>query len=530
MIKKLSKKIPFILFVFGTFSFAQVTDSTKIAEAFVFAGNEFNKSQKYEKAITNYLKAVKVFEKLKDSAQLIRIYTNIGVVNARLKNLDKAILYLEKSLTYITNNENFKVQVLYNISGLYADKKEIDKALEIGKKTETLAKKLNNEVVLSNLYSNYCNIYRGLKQYSKSIDYCKKSLELKIKQKLNPEITINNLGYSLLLDKQFDNAIKNFNKIVNTENKNLQLLVYNNLKTANQEKNNTEIALEYANKLIFLKDSLTEAQQKVKVTSLIEKYESDKKQQQIDVLNIKNELQESKIVSQRNLFIGLGTLALLSLLLVYFWFKNQKTKQELNQASLQHKLLQTQLNPHFLFHSLNTIQSFIYQNKKEESANYLSNYSKLMRSILESSDVDFISIDNDSKAMMDYLELQKVNLQDNFIFTIHVDDTIKENVIPPMFIQPFIENAILHGIKSNDNGKVNLTYQDTSEAISVKIEDNGDGNKQGDGDNKLHKSMSSDIIKERIENLKKIHEFEITITTESNENGTIVIIKFPKHV
>lgn len=528
MTLSLYRIITLLLLLCCTFAFGQVADSTAIANAHFTKGNKYNDSQRYDEAIIEYLKVVTILEKQKDTAKLVKVYTNIGVVNARLQNLDKAILYLEKSLNYVRNNDNLKLQVLSNISSLHGDKKDIEAALEKGKEAENLAKKLDNEAVLSNIYSSYCNLYRDLNDFDKSIDYGLKSLELKEKLKLNPDISINNIGYSFLLDKQYDRAIQYFKKIEFTNNKPLQVLVLNNFKRTYQEKGAYQKALNYANKLLVLKDSLGKAQQKVKVASLIEKYESEKKQQQIDVLNIENQIQEVKLNNQKILFGILALIGLLASVLIYQWFRNQKIKQSLKQAAIKHKLLQTQLNPHFLFHSLNSIQSFIHQNKKEESSSYLVSYSKLMRSILESSDKDFITVEDDLNAIKDYIKLQRLNLSEDVQISIDCENEIRAYGIPPMFIQPFVENALLHGMNENEKGMISISYIDKTSNIQVIITDNGKGLTHKKNNNELHRSMSSEIINQRVKNLRQIHNYQINITTEFNTSGTSVLLEFPK--
>jgi len=153
------------------------------------------------------------------------------------------------------------------------------------------------------------------------------------------------------------------------------------------------------------------------------------------------------------------------------------TKQSLKTAQIQHKLLQTQLNPHFLFHALNSIQSFVFQNKKDESAGYLGSFSKLMRSILESSDQDFINVEEDAQALEAYLKLQKLNDINSFEYEIHIADDIQDSmmIIPPMFTQPYVENAILHGLKGVENGIVKVEYQQVQNDLQISITDNGIG-------------------------------------------------------
>lgn len=528
----LTRALTFILFLISlnAYSKSNQTDSIAKADEFLNIGNENIKLQNFEEAIVNYLQAVKILEAKKDTARLVRVYTNIGVVNAQLKNLNNAIVFLEKSLSYIKNNDNLKLQVLTNVAGLYYDSGDFEKSLNASSRAEILALKLNNESVLSNIYSNYCNVYRDLEAYPKSISYGLKSLKLKEELDLNTEIITNNIGYSYLLNGQYAEAIDQFKSIDNTKNIDLRVLVYNNLKRAHEANNTSKQALLYANQLLHLKDSIAEAQRNIKVASLVEQYESDKKQQQIDVLNVKSELQESKLTNQKNLFVGLALLGILSLVVVYFYFKNQKTKQSLRQSALQHKLLQTQLNPHFLFHSLNSIQNFIHQNKIDESSSYLVSYSKLMRSILESSDQDFITVSEDIEAVENYIRLQKLNLANTSIIDLNFNEEVKIFKIPPMFVQPFVENALIHGINDLDNGKLKITYSTSQDKVIVTIEDNGLGMKKKQHHNELHRSMSTDILNQRIENLRKIHRYKIHISTLSDENGTTVTLDFPKKV
>lgn len=502
-------------------------DITK-AQELINEGNDLNKAQKFDNAILKYLEATKILENLGDSVQLATVYSNIGAVNARLKNFDKAILYLEKATSYITTDNNLKLRATYNISGIHLEKKDFKTSLIKAKEAEKLALKLKNDQILSAIYSFYCNYYRDLKAYKKAINYGLKSYELKKRLKLNPDITINNIGYGYLLNGDYTKAIEYLSKITNTSNETLRTYVFNNLKNAYEELGQSKKALEYANKYITLKDTLTLKQQRVKVAEITEKYEATKKQQEIINLETENQLKESKLQNQNNWFWGIGVFAVLLGFTIFFWFQKKKIQQDLEKASIQHKLLRNQLNPHFLFHSLNSIQSFIYQNKKEKSVNYLVNYSKLMRAIFDTSDNDFISIEDDKNTIENYLALQKLTTNNEIEFHINFDNEISDYKIPPMFIQPFVENAIQHGIGNNINGKVSVEYSQQDDIITIIVSDNGNGFNPSKSNNTLHKLSSSKVIKKRIENLQKTHKYTIKIDTISNKQGSTVMLTFPK--
>lgn len=519
------KKIVFLILFCATTFGQEHKNST---QRHLSKGNKLSKNQEYEKAIVSYLKALDILEKEQDSSKLSSAYISIGVVNARLKNFDKTIWYLEKANQLIIKNNNAKLRTIYNLSGFYYDNKNVTSFLSTIKKAESLAVELKNNEILSAIYSTYCNYYRDIKQYKKSITYGLKSYELKRKLGLNPDITINNIGYSYLLDKNYPKAIEYLSKVIRTPNKKLRTYVFNNLKNAYEKSHQKNKALHYANKYILLNDSLTKAQEKIKVASLIEKYETSKKQQQITNLKTENKLKESKLRNQKNWFLGICVLIILSSFLVLLWLKNKKTQQDLEKASIQHKLLRNQLNPHFLFHSLNSIQAYIYQNKKEASVNYLANYSKLIRAIFDSSDKDFITIEEDKNAIENYLALQKLNFNTNVNLSLMIDDEITDCKIPPMLVQPFVENAFLHGVNAIENGKISVDYKQDNNNIKICIIDNGNGFKKSKSNNSLSKISSSNVIEKRIDNLRKTHGFNISIDTKSSKSGTTVTLLFPK--
>ncbi len=483
-----------------------------------------------DKALELYIKAARITEKSKHQKLLLNTYTNIGVINAQLKNFKKAQNYLEKAVKLSSNNEPLKLQVLTNLANIYRENKEYSKFEEASFEVERLAKKYNIPGVLAVIYSNLSLYYSDVKtNYSKALFYGKEGLALKKKTtKNNISLTYNNIAHTYLLKRDYKNAIKYLDSALPNSKGILKSYVYSNYKDAYTGLKNFKKALYFSELKDQIKDSIKNKKEKEKITEITEKYESDKKEQKINLLNTENELQASKISNQRNILTG-GIITILLLgSLLFLWFKNQKTKQSLQKASLQNKLLQTQLNPHFLFHSLNNIQTYIYKNQKETSLEYLSNYSKLMRTIFESSSLDFITVKEDFEAMQSYLNLQKANFESSIEFSIEIDDNISNYLIPPMFIQPFIENAIQHGIKNIENGKVSVNYHNNNDTIRVIIFDNGKGFKNKNNNHLLERYSSSDVIKERIENLQQTHRYSIHQNIQSDEKGTKITILFPK--
>ncbi|WP_300672245.1 histidine kinase [Soonwooa sp.] len=236
---------------------------------------------------------------------------------------------------------------------------------------------------------------------------------------------------------------------------------------------------------------------------------------------------------------------LLSLLLVafltfrftYFLVQQEKQKGILKKRAKENenKMLRSQMNPHFLFNSLNSINSFIIQNKDKEASRYLTSFSKLMRKILDNSQKETICLKEELETTKLYLDLEAVRMEYKFDYTIRISDDIEpeEVSIPPLILQPFLENAIWHGI-NHKNGKGHLEIRfsrdvDNFDMIVIEIEDDGVGRKKAAEIRKAsaHKSYGLEITKGRILGLDKRNQVEILDLYDDNSVGigTRVLIK-----
>lgn len=208
--------------------------------------------------------------------------------------------------------------------------------------------------------------------------------------------------------------------------------------------------------------------------------------------------------------------------------------------NLKQRVLRSQMNPHFIFNSLTSIQSFVIRNDATMASKYLNSFARLIRLILESSRHDYISLKSEIDILNYYLDIQKMRFSDNFNFTFEIDpdldlDRIK---IPPMLAQPFIENSIEHGIQHLDKlGELNIRFVKEDERLMFELRDNGIGREASDNMNKKNifasKSLSTTIIKDRLSALNKyakdiISYNVIDLKDDQNEAaGTQVIISIP---
>jgi len=228
-------------------------------------------------------------------------------------------------------------------------------------------------------------------------------------------------------------------------------------------------------------------------------------------------------------FKSLVVLVLIGSILLFFRGReNRIRKEEARQTAINKQIaeirmtaLRGQMNPHFIFNSLNSIQHFITTRDKEEALNYLSKFSKLIRKILENSRENTVSIGNELQLLELYIQLEQLRFSNKFDYHISIDEKIdKENTeIPPLLIQPYIENAILHGlINKSEKGDLWLSLERSNGLLICKIEDNGIGRARAQeierGKVSRHKSLGIKVTEERISGLFELLEYKMEVVVE----------------
>jgi len=229
------------------------------------------------------------------------------------------------------------------------------------------------------------------------------------------------------------------------------------------------------------------------------------------------------------------SVAILSSLLLVLGMYKYRTNQikkdakiQVQMVELERSAMQAQMNPHFIFNCLNSIQNFILQNEKDSAILYLGRFASLIRSVLNASVSGKISLANEIKLLNNYLNLEKLRFKDRFDFEVNTVEglDINEWDIPPLLIQPYVENAILHGIsKRTEGGKVDILIDKKEDFIEVTIKDNGLGFQiEHDNDKKKigHKSFGMSITKNRLELFSTGKENNL-VTTDIlyDDNGSI---------
>ncbi|MCX2480033.1 histidine kinase [Pedobacter sp. MC2016-15] len=508
-------------------------EKTSIAKAYSLKGNIFLMQRNPDKALENYFLSLDHYDIKKDSTELAKLHTNIGTLYSMLKQLPKAKEYYLKALSLNPRPDADRLKTMTNLAGVYAELREKEPAFKTFTEGISLAQKLSNLPLEAVLRTNLSNYYIEERDWKNAVINAKSSIAIRnnLKQP-SSVITLNNLGYAMVQLKQYDDGINCYAEAMKTANPQEQQQLHYNLYQAYKSLGNTPKSLNSLEQYSKVKDSLSKLNYEQKVAEISASYESLKKQNRIDHLEQENVIQKKQLREQLFLIIAVILIALLVSVLIYMRFKNLSIKEALEKSQIKRQLLLLQLNPHFIFNALQSVQRFIYLKDQEQSMQYLSSFSKLIRLTLENSDRDLIPLDEEIEILDNYLRLQSLNHSPAFQYNINVDPALptEDMEIPVMLLQPFVENAVIHGMKEQQEGKIKIDIRQNAQALHILIADNGKGRDFGapGSNNSLHRSMGMDILNQRITefNRENKHYIQLTISNalDANYPGTAVQI------
>jgi LytS/YehU family sensor histidine kinase len=259
-------------------------------------------------------------------------------------------------------------------------------------------------------------------------------------------------------------------------------------------------------------------------------YEFEKKETAAKLEQLKKEAVAAAVSKKQQIIIwAVGALLLLAIIIFILIVRQNKFRAEQRSMQLEQQLLRSQMNPHFIFNSLIAIESFIYKNEPKEAGKYLSGFARLMRLILENSKEEFVPLEKEIQTLENYLKLQKLRYDDAFEYSINVEENIDSAIIeiPPMLAQPFIENAIEHGLKGlGKKGSISINFFLKNGELVFEVLDNGVGFEKSKAINNKaegHRSLAITITQNRLKNLNKKNR-KIKVMMEDmkdDENRTI---------
>ena len=465
----------------------------------------------FDRALDFYKYAQQIYEKLGNSKRLINIFINMGSLYSELENHDQALSYRLRALhlNEETGNTQLKSTILMNIGESYQAIGQAKKALDYYDLCEKLRIQLNDQWGLSKVFLLKATTYDEIDENKKAEEYYQKSIQLSKENNLSDDLLESYFYYSRFLEKR------------------------------NQPKE----AINYLKKYHSINDSLINVFQNKAVNELTAKYESEQKEKELELLTQKSQIQNLEIGKKNSWIIILVIVMILGAVAIVVSLRINRLRAEHKIMDLRQKVLLTQMNPHFLFNSLTAIQSFILDKKNVEANNYLSRLASLVRGILENSREEFVSLKTELETLKDYIGLQKLRFENEISYEFKIDKNIDQDqvLVPPMLAQPFVENALVHGmLRNNPNAKIQVKVSLTKnmDSLRFQIKDNGIGIDEAkkNRQDQNHKSIATSIALDRVKiyNFKSAKKMNFEIAdlknNDPNQSGTQVTYSIPLHI
>ncbi|RPH32159.1 MAG: hypothetical protein EHM93_10505 [Bacteroidales bacterium] len=555
--------------------FIQTTDNISFKGSYYhYKGLIYQVKSNVIEALPYYLESYKLFESINDSTKTNIMQLNIGGCYMIIGQYVKAKTYLVNGLSYFeANSDSANISnACLNLSFIHIELGDFALA------EECLNKALNHvkePIKKGRILSNLGEIHLQSKEYKEAYNSYRQAIKYSNEGKDNMMVSmiLSNIGVLYMVQNKVDSARHYFRKVIERDKSFVEdyLLAqsYQKLATIEKDAGNIEVAISYINKSLEIakankiakviadnyswlsdfyskrpdfrqayiykikaneiNDSLFNEAKSRQIKEIEAVYQNEQKQAEIKILSEENKTNLLQLRSNRitiiSLTLGVAFILLVSVLL----FRQHKLKTSANSLQLEHKLLRSQLNPHFIFNALGAIQNQVLQKPAIEAATYISSFAKLMRNTLSSSRSELIALDSDIETLTEYLSLQKLRLKDKlqYQFTTDIPCETSEIAIPPMILQPFIENAVEHGIAKKDiaEGNIWISFKASNERMIITIDDDGVGliNNMESKTNK-HESLATKITQERMLALTKSYkkEFCQSITNRINNEGKII--------
>ncbi|MDR6735362.1 sensor histidine kinase [Sphingobacterium sp. 2149] len=439
------------------------------------------------------------------------------------------------------NRQRVLVQIIQTLNTLQRTAAEIAPYLH---KLEELHAKHPDKYNISFLYDSKIQYYETARKTDSILHYelRKIAIDEHLHQQTSSPTLMNNLfvDYSnvaaiyVTLNKpalgekfiQKANRLKaQFPKLIFPTN---EITFQNNLAALYSLQGKNKASIDVLNHLVQLQRSIYQSENTQAIAEMNALYQLQAKDQSIRMLNENIEINKLQL-QQNRLWLMTTSLAVILLIIIlfflYYIFRQRRSRQEKEKVLLQQQLLRTQMEPHFIFNTLSAVQSFMRLDKKEDAIKYLTLFSRLLRSNLELSRENVVPLSEELETLGNYLILQQMRFDDTFHYHITPpqDQDLSAVMLPPMLIQPYVENAILHGIDLHTgNGSIDIQFAVSGDILRVKIQDSGKIN--SDIPELSHRSLSGAICRERMQLLGKKASIQIY---KSPNAGTTVILHIP---
>ncbi len=496
----------------------------------------------FKKALQLNLEMLHYHEKQGSKKEEAKCLGSIATLLQELERYKEATVYYKRSIELRKEIKDFNGQsiALLNLGGMLAEQKMFTSAEPYLLEALRLQKTFQQKRVIITCKANLAHVYAETGRHKKALKLVKECDVFYMSE----QDTFNSVTISLyestayMNRKQYDRALAVLNVKHgwikgNPDYSDLEEDVLWQFYKVYKAMGKTDIALEYFEEAKKLEDNNSSIEIQHGVSRMKEQYETEKKQRENLQLRQENLLKDIELERLNYFIYGSVLLLLLISVIAYTTVRYNRLKAGKVAVEMEQRLLQSQMNPHFIFNVLNAIHTYMLKKDTEESGKLLTSFARLVRSILQHSSTDNISLEEELKWLKDYMRLQQLRFNNAFDYTIEIDEQISPDnlLLPPMLIQPFIENAIEHGFSELDKpGKLIISYKKVGKEVEISITDNGRGFSTDLPVNpkKEHESVAIQITEKRINLLNKRRKgvFNFAIVSKPSQ-GTSVLFSIP---
>jgi len=535
------------------------------AESYYNIGETFFNDRNFSKSEEYFIKSKNIYEKLNDKQNLEKVIRKLAQSQENQNKLKSAQSNYQKAskIGYSKSKRSLNANDASRLSSPVPENKA-----EAIQSNIQISEKENNKQDLAASYSQMADVNIENKNIPQAEENLNTAYKISKEQAPQQALAINQKLTNFYVDnKDFDKAIKAKKSVLkenfvkeNSQKKVEQIQELAEIYIKKNDPKEAIVLLKNAYDIALQKGHTLEAQKSVKkldslynisentdasvklyrdflgkLPDLVSKDKSlvDNKILEDTEQKISQLLQEKKLkdelIRKKNIFNYslIGVLVLLTGLIIFIFRTLKKVQIKNKKIALQS--LRREMNPHFIFNSLNSVNHFIATNNELEANQYLTKFSKLMRGVMENSSEDFIPFQQELDLLLNYLALEKTRFADKFDYEIEVDESLNtQNLkVPGMLIQPFLENAVWHGLRyRTDKGFLSLKFTKNNDFLKITIKDNGIGieesKKQKTEHQKTREGRGMKNTLERIKLLNDLYKKNIVCTVKDSENGVFI--------
>jgi tetratricopeptide (TPR) repeat protein len=536
--------------------FEVISDRERLASVVFLQGMILGDQGRYDQALENYYEALNYFEEIGNNGRCGIILNSMGLIQNEIGDNVQAEKSFLRSLEMLGEDGSAlsKANSMSNLGDLYVDTGRLDEAYEIFLEVLEIDRALEIDWGIGFQLSNIGNVLLQKDEYSKALEYQFQALEIrrKLGHKIHLTSNLMMIGLTYLESGDAKSAIPYYTE-AETIAKEIEARDYlrdilENLSRCHAKNGDFKKAYEFSIAATALNDSIFNKESSDKIQELTAQYENEKKEAEIALLSTENELKTSQLENDANVKKGLiGGIAFLALIGGLLFngqrkkLRNQRllaskneeiqaTEFKRNLTDLELKALRAQMNPHFIFNCMNSINRLILEDKNELASRNLTKFSKLIRMILDHSEKKTVKLSEELEMLETYIDLESQRFKEKISYNIYVsEDLDKDDIeLPSMILQPFIENAIWHGLmhKEVEDGRIEIRITEDGDQLRCSIEDNGVGREKALEMKKTsaitHKSMAMKVTEARLALLDKTGLGKLIEIIDLKESGTAV--------